>query len=113
MFPVILLNKGNGYDKNTGIFTAPVNGTYIFSVQLCPSINQRLTYRLLVDGETQNLLHLQGDGGHSCLNSDTNVILNLNQRVWIKIVPYGGDCNLDNDENHRWNSFAGTLVGTQ
>ena len=31
-FDVIVTNKGNGYNPNTGVFTAPKAGTYFFAV---------------------------------------------------------------------------------
>lgn len=34
-FENVLFNYGNGFDKDTGIFTAPVSGVYIFSYQAC------------------------------------------------------------------------------
>ncbi|XP_060551111.1 heavy metal-binding protein HIP-like [Ruditapes philippinarum] len=35
VFPDVLLNEGGGYDKITGMFTAPVTGLYYFSVHIC------------------------------------------------------------------------------
>lgn len=30
-FESVILNAGKGYNSSTGLFTAPVNGTYVFS----------------------------------------------------------------------------------
>ena len=40
-FDKVLLNAGDGYDANTGVFRAPKAGLYAFDihVSLCPSIN--------------------------------------------------------------------------
>ncbi|KAK7506694.1 hypothetical protein BaRGS_00002169 [Batillaria attramentaria] len=34
IFDAVDLNQGGGYDKLTGIFTAPVNGLYVFSLKI-------------------------------------------------------------------------------
>lgn len=34
VFDVVQYNAGGGYDKNTGIFTAPIAGTYVFTLSL-------------------------------------------------------------------------------
>ena len=34
VFPEVQLNDGNGYNNKTGIFTAPVSGTYILMTML-------------------------------------------------------------------------------
>ncbi|XP_060571569.1 uncharacterized protein LOC132729763 [Ruditapes philippinarum] len=34
-FSTILLNQGNAFDKDTGIFTAPTDGIYQFNAHIC------------------------------------------------------------------------------
>lgn len=59
VFPTVLSNEGGGYDPSTGTFTAPVNGTYIFSVTLCPVHGKALTYNVIVDGAVNNTVMLE------------------------------------------------------
>ena len=35
IFPDIILNLGEAYNSDTGVFTAPYGGIYLFTVQLC------------------------------------------------------------------------------
>ncbi|VDI28426.1 Hypothetical predicted protein [Mytilus galloprovincialis] len=37
IFPTIIVNHGDGYDNTTGVFTAPISGMYLFTVQICPA----------------------------------------------------------------------------
>jgi len=34
-FVNVLLNLGDGYNRNTGMFTAPIDGVYSFTAQVC------------------------------------------------------------------------------
>ena len=40
IFTTVVLNIGNIYDESTGIFTLPVNGIFIFSVQAATNGSQ-------------------------------------------------------------------------
>lgn len=33
IFPTIISNVGDGYNNQDGVFTAPIDGTYVFSVR--------------------------------------------------------------------------------
>ena len=54
IFTTVVLNIGNIYDETTGIFTMPVNGIFIFSVQVATNGSQWDQFQLVV--EISNIL---------------------------------------------------------
>ena len=48
IFTTVVLNIGNIYDETTGIFTLPVNGIFIFSVQVATNGSQWDQFQLIV-----------------------------------------------------------------
>ena len=34
VFPDVIYSEGKGYDSNTGVFTAPTEGTYLFYISI-------------------------------------------------------------------------------
>ncbi|XP_052812647.1 uncharacterized protein LOC128240168 isoform X3 [Mya arenaria] len=53
VFKETLSNYGNGYDSNTGIFDAPVSGSYLFTVHLCSEPGIYIVSNLVNDGRIQ------------------------------------------------------------
>ncbi|XP_060593958.1 A disintegrin and metalloproteinase with thrombospondin motifs adt-1-like [Ruditapes philippinarum] len=52
VFTQILFNDGNAYDSSTGVFTAPINGTYTFSAQLCVQTKSNMNFGIKVNDRT-------------------------------------------------------------
>jgi hypothetical protein len=44
VFTTTVINRGNGYDNQTGMFTAPHKGLYSFSLHLCLADINSSTY---------------------------------------------------------------------
>jgi hypothetical protein len=53
VFTDILLNLGDSYNTNTGIYTVPLGGIYLFTVQLCIDNSEIIHYELVVDDKTR------------------------------------------------------------
>ena len=53
VYSTIISNIGDAYNNDTGIFTAPFNGTYSFAVTTMPSFNGGHYTTLTVNGEAQ------------------------------------------------------------
>lgn len=84
-FEEVLLNKGSGYDSNTGIFTAPANGVYSFNWSFISK-----------HGGTVYISAIVNDVGrvHTCINAQKSNHINTSghllyqlkkrDRVWLR-----------------------------
>lgn len=83
VFNHVITNEGNAYDVNTGVFTAPFNGTYFFVL----TVAQRVTYSpgvSLADDVTtfcKVLLQSFINVGFTC---DATVYRAQGQQLWIR-----------------------------
>ncbi|CAG5898204.1 unnamed protein product [Menidia menidia] len=86
IFNQVMVNQGSAYDKNTGVFTAPVAGVYqfVYAAQLCRGPHNNLWYFMVNDAERM-LCHAQVSGGDTTLNTCYYMEeLKEGDRVWIK-----------------------------
>lgn len=107
MFPVVITNLGNGYDRNDGVFTAPTAGTYVFFVNVISYRTQTISVKIILNGGSK-VVSLAESGSSNPNNSGSNLaVLTLQKadRVWVSynygIGYYGG---------HPTTSFSGFLI---
>ncbi|WAQ99664.1 hypothetical protein MAR_024037 [Mya arenaria] len=108
VFTRTVYNFRNGYDNGTGVFTVPVDGTYLFTMHLCSDVRKTVHYHLVVDDQA----HLGGMHGsldyNSCSSADVIVPLKTNSKVFVK-SSYSGDVLYENRSDRR-NIFSGVLL---
>ena len=105
IFTDVLLNSGSGYDKTTGKFTAPIDGTYLFTCQLCPYSSKHIHYGVMVDG-TEIVRGYFKTGYSVCTSFDAITELKASENVWIQSF------HIDQlyEDQWRWNMFSGVLI---
>lgn len=83
-FDYVQLNKGNGYDPKTGIFTAPEDGVYSFAWSFL-SQSGSIVYIATVVDNVDHVFALT-DGKHSNITSGHLLHeLKKGNKVWIRI----------------------------
>jgi hypothetical protein len=108
-----MLNKGEAYSNNTGIFTAPVSGTYIFMIHLCISHSKIMYYGIMVDDTVYTSGHFYDTDSQNCYTADALLVLNGGERVYVKCLS-GSSGNVlyefSSSTYNYWNTFSGLLV---
>jgi len=66
VFEHVEVNAGKGYNNNTGVFTAPEDGLYSFSVSITSDFghSHELQVAVLKNGIIIAKAHAHGDSGH-------------------------------------------------
>ena len=108
VFSSVLSNIGSGYSSTTGKFTAPVNGTYIFTVQLCVTTNKAAEFGFIVDGTVSTAFQDKDHDEYSTASTSIQLFLKQGQKVWVRPVNPCLSCLINSGTC--WNRFSGSLV---
>ncbi|KAL4237731.1 hypothetical protein ACF0H5_002444 [Mactra antiquata] len=114
IFQDIMFNYGKAYDETTGVFTVPVNGTYLFTVQVCLNNNKSFYYGIVSDYDVHTSGVFHDSTATICYTADATMRLDVGQKVWLKCL-YGspsGDVFYEYTTStfNYWNTFSGVLV---
>jgi hypothetical protein len=112
VFTDIVLNIGESYSSDTGEFTVPLGGIYLFTVQLCIYNNKQIDYGLVVDGKYKDVARYHDNyGSVSCFKLTTTVSVKSGNKVWVKVIYRGGSgVILYHSDTNYWTSFSGVLI---
>ena len=113
-FSTVLLNLGGAYDETTGIFTSPVNGTFIFSIQIATHVIRWGIFQLVVDNSSKIILsitHYNADANYSSTSGTVAHVLTEGQMVWLQFqYDSGSTQRLGEHADYASNQFSGVLV---
>jgi hypothetical protein len=114
VFTDILLNLGEAYNSNTGVFTVPLGGIYLFTAQLCVHVSQYIDFGLVVDNVYMDIARYRDNSGYiCCFTLTTTVHIKSGNKVWVKVISRTGSGTiLFHDDSHYWTSFSGVLIHT-
>ncbi|XP_052812327.1 C1q-related factor-like [Mya arenaria] len=107
VFKETLSNYGNGYDNNTGIFDAPVSGSYFFTVHLCPEPGAYIVSHLINGGRILTTDSNYDKDGLVCNTSEAVVYLEKQSKVWVEI--FNSEPKIKEDY-HRFSYFTGVIL---
>ncbi|XP_053391065.1 uncharacterized protein LOC128553891 [Mercenaria mercenaria] len=112
IFTEIILNKGDAYNKENGVFTAPYTGAYTFTVQFCVYPGKNVDFAFMANGTPFKItrIHRHSSGYFACRSFDAMTIVNKNENVKIKIVSCSSGTILSESNTHHWNTFSGRFI---
>ncbi|XP_029981064.1 complement C1q-like protein 4 isoform X1 [Sphaeramia orbicularis] len=84
IFKRVVTNVGNGYNSNTGIFTAPTKGVYYFSFTGCVGTSGKLNAALVKNSELISAIY-DTRGTYGCGSNSVTVQLEVSDTVFIRL----------------------------
>ncbi|KAK3590572.1 hypothetical protein CHS0354_039704 [Potamilus streckersoni] len=87
-FDTVLHNEGNGFNKQTGVFTCPLSGTYFFTISLLTHPGSPAYVHLIVNGQIKANSFAYGITYSDQGSISTIVRCEAGQNVWISL--FGG-----------------------
>uniref|UniRef100_A0A3B4TIP7 C1q domain-containing protein n=1 Tax=Seriola dumerili TaxID=41447 RepID=A0A3B4TIP7_SERDU len=104
-FPIVITNQQGHFNPLAGIYTAPVNGTYVFSYNLA------VAFRMLKVGLFRNLYPVirTTEGNDQATTSQTIVLhLTMGDQVWLQVK--NSETNGLHTDTESSSTFSGYLL---
>ena len=110
VFQTIVQNEGGGYNAKTGIFIAPVSGTYLFTTQLCLYAGKLLSVSIIVNEVVITTAYF-GNANYNQICSTTDGLSNMMQGDKVRVtVLYSGNRIYPDSSTIYWSYFSGVLL---
>ncbi|XP_052103577.1 complement C1q-like protein 4 [Mytilus californianus] len=113
IFDIISTNSGNGYNKFSGAFTAPIDGLYVFSYTIVPDCNSYGAFELVANNQIHGVVFPESAGGCDYTGSSTTAVVELAQGdvTFIRTSPTYTPVGKIVSNVNMWTSFAGWRIG--
>jgi len=103
-------NAGSGLDVESGVFTCPIGGTYMFQFHLATHDNKKALLSIRVnDKEIASVFDQNHKDNHKNSMAGTNVVHNVKRGDQVTLYAYTGTWLADFPANH-YTHFVGLLL---
>ncbi|KAK7159511.1 hypothetical protein R3I94_005753 [Phoxinus phoxinus] len=104
----IFLNTGDAYDANTGIFTAPMKGVYVFRLfsKAHGSSDKAVVAGLFKNGQHEISTYARQNSGFIGSSNGVSLLLEKGDKIYVNLYP--GYWIFDNEHHH--STFSGHLL---
>jgi len=111
IFNKILTSEGHGYDNHTGVFTAPLDGFYLFHVHLVAGTSSNFHFALQHNGNPVIHLSKVGPKVDEYITASDSVIVKLKRNDQVKVVSRSSSSFVYGENSGAVSStFTGRLV---
>ncbi|XP_071150032.1 cerebellin-3-like [Mytilus galloprovincialis] len=104
MYDTVSTNLGGGYDKSTGMFTAPVEGLYYFTWTVLTPPGKSFYTQLLLNDTVVARNHAGALGISTHMPSSQSAVLQMKKNNKVSIRVYRGGLIMYGD---KWSTFSG------
>lgn len=109
VFPTTLLDENGIYNNQTGIFTAPEAGVYVFHASLCTNNNKAIYVDVVAGGRIVSKIMSRDTKHHVCSSGSGIARLRTEDQAFLRVkLISGGDVLLE--DAYRMNIFSGHLI---
>ncbi|XP_053393542.1 complement C1q tumor necrosis factor-related protein 7-like [Mercenaria mercenaria] len=107
----VLLNEGSAYNNNSGMFTCPTDGLYVFYFSVSTNGVHQVVAKLVVDGTNQvDAISVTFHTYHEAQGGNLVVLsLQSGQQVWVANYRYV-DKSVQDSNASRFSTFSGILL---
>ena len=110
-FTRVILNDHDVYDQNTGEFKTPVDGTYMFTANVCVLYNNNMYLKFLADDAVIGAFRSGDKDWNSCTSYTAMSQLLKGQIVKLTVQNRSSSGDIVyNHENRLLSSFSGMLI---
>ncbi|XP_053375909.1 complement C1q-like protein 3 isoform X2 [Mercenaria mercenaria] len=110
VFDTIVTNEGSGYEKSTGIFTAPVGGLYQFTGYVCAQTGKYSFVGLSLAGKVVAAATNYDSGYYTCSSVGAVVRVKSGEEIWMKCTLGHNSAYRLFQDQFRMNTFSGILL---